>query len=135
MLKSGLQTIDTINEMSPQPSTNKYQIAGLDDLERGFNRQVEIKILDEHYQAIFRYEKLLMTTDLHETESAALLNLIHQLHQKGYTQLRSRIHFRGELYLGNQEIWDEHPDPERTGKLSRFLHVILNKFRGKDQSM
>jgi hypothetical protein len=98
--------------MSLPPSTNTYQIAGLDDLERGFNRQIEVHYIEDHYQANFRYEKLFMSADLQVTEAEALLNLVAQLHKKGYTQLRSRLHFRGDTYLGTQELWTEHPDPE-----------------------
>ena len=62
--------------MSLPPSTNTYQIAGLDDLERGFNRQVEVNYLEGQYQANFRYEKLLLSTDPQVTEAEALLNLV-----------------------------------------------------------
>ncbi|MEC4673130.1 MAG: hypothetical protein VST68_02960 [Nitrospirota bacterium] len=110
--------------MTSPSSINKYQISGLDDLERGFNRQIEMKFLDGHFEAIFHYEKLLMTTDHQETEPAALLNLVHQLHEKGYTQLRTRIHFRGDEYLGNQELWQEHPDPESRNPVQQLVGWI-----------
>jgi hypothetical protein len=38
-------------------------------------------------------------------------HLIRLLQDRGYTQLRSRLTFRGECYLGDQEMWTEHPDP------------------------
>jgi len=116
----------TTNLMSLPPSTNTYEIAGLDDLERGFNRQVEMNHLEGHYQANFRYEKLLLSADSQVTEAEALLNLIAQLHKKGYTQLRSRLHFRGDTYLGNQELWKEHPDPESENPFKQLVGWIKN---------
>ncbi len=112
------------NLMSLPPSTNTYEIAGLDDLERGFNRQVEMNHLEGHYQANFRYEKLLLSADPQVTEAEALLNLIAQLHKKGYTQLRSRLHFRGDTYLGTQELWKEHPDPEPENPFTQLVGWI-----------
>lgn len=88
-----------------------YQIAGLDDRERGFNRQARVTKEGETYQAILRYESLRLTGPPCETESLALQALIRHLQERGYTQLRSQLIFRGEHYLGNQEMWVEHEDP------------------------
>ena len=109
--------------------TNTYQIAGLDDLGRGFNRQIEMKISNETFQAVFRYERFLLETEPQITEPAAIAKLITQLQDRGYTQLRSRLQFQGEAYLGNQELWEEHPDPETRGILARLVQTIRNTFR------
>ena len=109
--------------------TNTYQIAGLDDLDRGFNRQVEMKILDGTFQAVFRYERFLVETEPQATEQAAVAMLITQLQNQGYTQLRSRLQFRGEAYLGNQELWEEHQDLESRGLLARFVQTLRQAFR------
>ena len=109
--------------------TNTYQIAGLDDLGRGFNRQVEMKISNETFQAVFRYERFLLETEPQVTEPAAIAMLITQLQDRGYTQLRSRLQFQGEAYLGNQELWEEHQDPETRGILARLVQTIRNTFR------
>ena len=109
--------------------TNTYQIAGLDDLGRGFNRQVEMKISNETFQAVFRYERFLLETEPQITEPAAIAKLITQLQDRGYTQLRSRLQFQGEAYLGNQELWEEHPDPETRGIIARLVQTIRNTFR------
>ena len=108
---------------------NTYQISGLDDLGRGFNRKVEIKASNETFQAVFRYERFLLETEPQTTEKAAVTLLIAQLHDRGYTQLRSRLQFQGEAYLGNQELWEEHPDPESRGLLSRLVQTIRQAFR------
>lgn len=109
--------------------SNTYQIAGLDDRGRGFNRQVEMKILDGTFQAVFRYERFLLETEPDVTEPAAINMLITQLQDRGYTQLRSRLQFRGETYLGTQELWEEHPDPESRGLLARFVRTLRQAFR------
>ena len=109
--------------------TNTYQISGLDDLSRGFNRQVEVKASNGTFQAVFRYERFLLETEPQSTEKAAVALLITQLHDRGYTQLRSRLQFRGEAYLGNQELWDEHPDPKSEGIMARLVQAIRNTFR------
>ncbi len=109
--------------------TNTYQIAGLDDLGRGFNRQVEMKISNGTFQAVFRYERFLLETEPQVTEPAAIAKLITQLQDRGYTQLRSRLQFQGEAYLGNQELWEEHPDPETRGIIARLVQAIRNTFR------
>ncbi len=109
--------------------TNTYQIAGLDDLGRGFNRQVEMKVSNETVQAVFRYERFLVETEPQATEQTAITLLVNHLQDQGYTQLRSRLQFRGEAYLGNQELWEEHPDPEPKGILARLLQRIRSKFQ------
>lgn len=111
-------------------STNTYQIAGLDDLGRGFNRQVEMKVSNGTFRAVFRYERFLLETEPQATEQAAVAALINQLQERDYTQLRSRLQFRGEAYLGNQELWEEHPDPKPKGILARLLWRIRSAFRG-----
>ncbi|MYA28358.1 MAG: hypothetical protein F4Z24_03390 [Nitrospira sp. SB0666_bin_27] len=109
--------------------TNTYQLAGLDDLGRGFNRQVDMKVSNGTFQAVFRYERFLLETEPQATEQAAVAMLINQLQNQGYTQLRSRLQFRGEAYLGNQELWEEHPDPESRGPLARFVQTLRQSFR------
>ena len=109
--------------------TNTYQFTGLDDLGRGFNRQLEMQIVDGAVQAVFRYERFLVETEPQATEQAAVAVLINELQDRGYTQLRSRLQFRGETYLGNQELWQEHLDPEPGGILARLLQRIRSVFR------
>ncbi len=109
--------------------TNTYQISGLDDLGRGFNRQVEMKVLSGTFHASFRYERFLLETEPQATEQAAVAMLVNQLQDQGYTQLRSRLQFQGEAYLGNQELWEEHLDPEPKGILTRLLQAIRSTFR------
>ncbi len=97
---------------SPSLLTNVYHIAGLDDRERGFNRQAQVIAQGAAYQARLRYEALKIEVESVDTEEEALQRLIHVLQERGYTQLRTQRIFQGEQYLGNQELWVEYPDPE-----------------------
>ena len=90
----------------------KYQVAGLDERERGFSRLAEIERLENGYRAVLRYETALITTTSHDTTDGALHELIRTLQAGGYRQLRMRLDFRGASYLGTQEPWVEYPDPE-----------------------
>lgn len=112
-----------------EPPTNVYQLAGLDDSGRGFNRRIEIKAVNKTVQAVFRYERFLLEADPQTTEHAAIAALIRQLQARGYTQLRSRLQFRGSAYLGNQELWNDHPDPEAKGLLAQLFHALRRLFR------
>jgi len=118
----------------------KHQVAGLDEKERGFNRQIDVEQIDGGYRAILRYEQTLVETAACETSIKTLDELISMLRDRGYTQLRSRLNFKGEAYLGTQEPWIEYPDPNaplesfegtaheqlarRTGWIGRMLQLF-----------
>ena len=48
--------------------TNVYHIAGLDDWERGFNRQAQVIAQGTAYQARLRYEALQIEVESEDTE-------------------------------------------------------------------
>ena len=87
-----------------------------------------MKAVNETVQAVFRYERVLLETDPQATEHAAVATLIRQLQARGYTQLRSRLQFRGATYLGNQEPWTDHPDPKAKGLLTQLFHAFQRLF-------
>ena len=89
-----------------------HQLAGLDDRERGFNRQVQINAAPGGLQASLRYERLKVEGEPVASEQEALQQLIRMLHQRGYVQLRSQQIFLNEEYLGSRELWIDYPDPE-----------------------
>jgi hypothetical protein len=91
----------------------KYQISGLDERERGFSRLMDMERVDGGYRAVLRYEKTIVETAGCETSDAALGQIIDLLREHGFSQLRSRLNFRGAAYLGSQEPWIEYPDPDR----------------------
>ncbi len=97
---------------SPSPLTNVYHIAGIDDRERGFNRQIQVIIEEGTCQARLRYEALQIDVEPVDTEETALQRLIQGLQERGFTQLRTQRIFQGEQYLGSQELWVDYPDPE-----------------------
>jgi len=92
--------------------TNIYHIAGVDDRERGFNRQAQVIMEGAAYRSRLRYETLQIEVESVITEEEALQRLIHSLQKRGYSQLRTQHIFQGEQYLGNQELWVDYPDPE-----------------------
>jgi hypothetical protein len=98
--------------ISPSPQASIYHVSGLDDRDRGFNRQVHVIPCEGGFQARFRYELLQVEVDPVPMEEQALQRLIQVLHDRGYTQLRTQRIFIGDRYLGNQELWVEYPDPE-----------------------
>lgn len=113
-----------------QVGSDKYQLAGLDDRERGFSRPVEFERIGEGYRAILRYETVRLTTESYITQDDALRNLIHALHVQGYRQLKTQMSFRDGVYLGSQELWVEYPDPEPIQpERSDFFGKIITWFR------
>lgn len=116
---------------SSSPQTCIYHVAGYDDRDRGFNRQVRVIPCEGGFQAKLRYELLQIEVDPVPLEDHALRRLIQTLHERGYRQLRTQRIFMGEQYLGNQEPWVEYPDPDSphgTGKtwfgwLWRLFHL------------
>ena len=118
----------------------KHQVAGLDEKERGFNRQIDVERIDDGYRAVLRYEQTLVETAACESLTQTLDELIRMLRERGYTQLRSRLNFKGAAYLGTREPWMEYPDPNappesfegampeqlarRTGWIGRVLQLF-----------
>lgn len=109
-----------------QQGLDKYQLAGLDDRERGFSRPVELERVGDQYRAILRYEAVRVSTDSQPTQDRALITLIESLQTQGYRQLRTQVSFRNGIYLGSQEMWVEYPDPpqsepEPAGIMTRLM--------------
>jgi hypothetical protein len=119
----------------------KHQVAGLDDKERGFNRQIDVERIDGGYRAILRYEQTLMETAACDTAVRSVEALVRMLRDRGYTQLRSRLNFKGAAYLGTQEPWIEYPDPnapaefpegpvpEQLARRTGWIGKVLQLFR------
>lgn len=105
----------------------KHQLAGLDERERGFNRMIDIASGAEGCRASFRYETVAVVTDPCVGAAEALQQMIGELHRRGYRQLKSRLSFQGETYLGSRLDWIEYPDPERPAEPSGGL---LDLWRG-----
>ena len=102
---------------SKRPPSSIYQIAGLDDRERGFNRQASVEVSPEGVELHLRYETFHVEIGPVPTEEQALEDLVQELQQRGYSQLRYQRLFAGEQYLGSQEAWVDYPDPSRPTKI------------------
>ena len=103
----------------------KYQVAGLDERERGFNRMADFdRIEGGLYRATFRYETTVVRTNAQPTVAEARDQLIGLLQEQGYRQLRTRLSFQAERYLGTQAEWTEHPDPVPTTSQEGRPHLI-----------
>ncbi len=108
----------------------KHLLAGLDERLRGFTRMVSVERQAETFRASLQYETLLVVSADADSPAAALADLARKLQGRGYTQLRSRVAFVGEIYLGGQEQWVEYVDPERVLEAEgRFFDLIRRIWR------
>ena len=118
---------------SPSSLTNVYHIAGVDDRERGFNRQVQVIKRGAAYQARLRYEALQIEVEPVVREEEVLRRLVCVLQDRGYTQLRTQQIFKGEQYLGNQELWVDYPDPEFPDARPVSWLMRIRQFIGREE--
>jgi len=109
----------------------KHLLAGLDERARGFTRMVSVEQQAETFRASLQYETLLAVSADTDSPAAALADLARKLQGRGYTQLRSRLAFVGETYLGSQEQqWAEYADPERVPETEgRFFDLMRRIWR------
>ena len=105
----------------------KHLIAGLDERARGFTRMVSVEPQAEAFRASLQYETHVVVSADADSPSAALADLAHRLHERGYTQLRSRLTFAGGTYLGSQEQWVEYADPERAPETGGGLFGLVRR--------
>jgi hypothetical protein len=106
-----------------------YQLAGLDQRERGFSRPVELVHESQRYRALLRYEATRVVTEPADSQEAALQLLIATLQGQGYRQLKTQISFRNGTYVGSRESWIEYPDPPPAApRGAGFVAVIRNWF-------
>jgi len=116
---------------SIRPPDSIYQIAGLDDRERGFNRQASVEVSPEGVQIHLRYETFHVEIGPVPTEEQALDDLAQELQLRGYSQLRSQRLFAGERYLGSQEAWVDYPDPPSPTKIPSLWDRLICLIGGK----
>jgi hypothetical protein len=111
-------------------ASQKYLLAGVDERARGFTRMVSVERQAETFRASVQYETLLVVSVDADSPAAALADLARRLHERGYTQLRSRLTFAGGTYLGSQEQWMEYADPERAPEAEgEFFRLIRRIWR------
>src|SRR3989475_10410448 len=107
----------------------KHLLAGMDDRARGFTRVVSVERQAETVRASFQYETLLVVSSDAGSPAAALADLARRLHERGYTQLRSRLTFAGGIYLGSQEQWVEYADPEKEPETEGGFVGLVRRIR------
>ena len=117
---------------------DQYQLAGLDDRERGFSRPIACERAGDGHRAVLRYETVRITTSPQPTSDTALLSLIQTLHARGYRQLKTQTSFRNGIYLGSQECWVEYPDPpqsvlERPGLMTKLLSWLRPRAENEER--
>ena len=111
------------------PPSSIYQIAGLDERERGFNRQAPVMVSPEGVHVHLQYENFHVNIGPVPTEEQALQDLGQELQKRGDSGLRHQRLFVGERYLGSQEVWVDYPDPplppERPGFWKRLIRKMV----------
>ncbi|MDR4495479.1 MAG: hypothetical protein AB7P17_01705 [Nitrospirales bacterium] len=113
------------------PPSSVYQIAGLDDRERGFNRQAPVVVSPEGVQLDLQYETFHVVIGPVPTEEQALRELMQELQRCGYSQLRHQRLFAGDRYLGSQEVWVDYPDPPPPQEQPYFWKWLIRWIRGR----
>jgi hypothetical protein len=93
-----------------QRIVERHQIEGQDERRRVFNRLVDVQRTEKGYSAIFFYEGLTFETDSSRTVEESLRKLISRLQKAGFSNLRSRLNFRGQRYLAEREPWVAYPE-------------------------
>lgn len=87
-----------------------HQIEGFDPQGRSFNRNVEVHRSEKGFTGLFRYEGLQAESRTFYTIREAIGDLAHQLSEKGFQKLRTRVNFKGRRYLAERQPWVYHPD-------------------------
>ena len=88
----------------------KHQLEGTDPSDRYFNRLVPVKHVNRGYTAMMTYEALVTESDVHQTVGGAITEIVDKLRHLGFTQMRTRLNFKGQKYLAEKESWVEYPD-------------------------
>lgn len=88
----------------------KHQLEGTDPSDRYFNRMVPVKRVDRGYTASTMYEALVTESGVHPTVGGAIQDVVGKLRELGFTQLRTRLNFKGQKYLAEKESWVEYPE-------------------------
>ena len=88
----------------------KHQLEGTDPSDRYFSRMVPIKRVEGGYSGSVMYEALTLESQVHRTVPTAIADLVKQLHDLGFSKMRTRLNFKGQKYLAEKESWVEFPD-------------------------
>jgi hypothetical protein len=85
-----------------------HQLEGFDRRDKSFNRNVEIWRTAHGYVAYFQYEGLELHTPPALRPAEALKALVNLIYQRGITNIRTRLNFKGNRYLAERLPWVSH---------------------------
>ena len=88
----------------------RHQVEGIDPSDRYFNRAVLVNRVAAGYVGKVTYEAFAVEGTPHPTTSAAVKSVVEKLRNVGFTQLRTRLNFKGTRYLAEKETWTDYPD-------------------------
>ena len=88
----------------------RHQVEGIDPSDRYFNRAVLVNRVPAGYAGKVTYEAFAIEGTAHPTTSAAVKSVVEKLRSFGFTQLRTRLNFKGSRYLAEKETWTDYPD-------------------------
>ena len=88
----------------------RHQLEGTDPSARYFNRAVSIKRVERGYSGYLMYEDLEIESGVHPTVIGAIKDLVKQMQDLGFTEIRTRLNFKGQKYLAEKETWIDFPN-------------------------
>ena len=88
----------------------RHQVEGVDPSDRYFNRAILVNRVSAGYMGKVTYESFAVEGTAHPTTSAAVKSVVEKLRGLGFTQMRTRLNFKGSRYLAEKETWVEYPD-------------------------
>ena len=88
----------------------RYQDEGMDPSDRSFTRTVYVNRTAGGYAGKVIYEAFVVEGTDQPTTGAAVKSVAHKLLGFGFTQLRSRLNFKGTRYLAEKETWVDYPN-------------------------
>ena len=83
----------------------RHQVEGQDERRRVFNRLVDIVRIEKGYTAFFHYEGLNFETSSFRTIDETIRELVSRMHKSGFSNIRTRLNFKGQRYLAEREPW------------------------------
>lgn len=86
----------------------RYQMEGMDPSDRSFNRTVFVNRTAGGYAGKVTYEAFVVEGTDQSNTGEAVRSVAQKLLGFGFTQLRSRLNFKGARYLAEKETWVDY---------------------------
>ena len=88
----------------------RHQLDGMEPSDLYFNSTDSIKLIDRGYSAKVMYEALERESGVHPAVSEAIDEIVKMFQDLGFTEMRTRLNFKGQKYLAEKESWVEYPN-------------------------